>query len=200
VGFNPAPRPVATPAELRLLVHVGTNGAARLLKEVIQMWKAGTYTNDDNGNLAPATPGRYVLLTDTALIPQYQGITLRDGVGVGRRYSTVAYDFPGQTLDLAGLFAVNQSLGVTNTMAADWPTNPFRHRYHPDHQTRDSYDITRAITVAILPPPTNAPPDYGDGRLQGSYQEIVTGLHKTNIIATGTISLVRVSRVGVLNQ
>jgi hypothetical protein len=119
---------------------------------------------------------------------------------VGRRYSTVAYDFPGQSLDLSGVFAVNQSLGVTTTLAADWPTNPFRHRYHPDHQPRDSYNITRAITLQILPPPTNAPPDYGDQRLKGAYQEIITGLHRTNIIATGSVSLVRVSRVGMLNQ
>jgi len=200
VGFNPTPRPVGTPAELRLLVHVSSNGTARLLKEVIQLFKEGTYTNDANGNLTAATPGRYVLLTDPALVPQYKGVALRDGVGVGRRFSTVAYDFPGQSLALSGTFAANQSLRVTNTMSADWPTNPFRHRYHPDHQPRDSYDIKRDLTLQILPPPANAPPDYEDQRLVGTYQEIVTGLHKTNIIASGSISLVRVSRVGVLNQ
>ncbi len=43
------PTPVKSPLSLRLLVHVDSSGQARLLKEVIQMWRNGSYTNNASG-------------------------------------------------------------------------------------------------------------------------------------------------------
>jgi hypothetical protein len=201
IGFSPTTTPVAAPMNLRLLIHVDTNGVARLLKEVIQMWKEGTATNDVNGNAVADQPGRYVLLTDTALIPQYTGVTLRDGTSVGRRFSTATFDFPGSSLRLAGLFAPNEFLRGTNSIVAESPTNPFRHKFHPDHKQPDqSFTVVREITMQLLGPGANAPPDYGHRKLRGHYSETVKGLHRTNIVTTGTFDLVRIASTPLLNQ
>jgi hypothetical protein len=65
---NPTnPTPTKSEMNLRVLLHVDANGQTRLLKEVIQMWRDGTYTNDGSGNLVVAKPGQYVLLTDPAV-------------------------------------------------------------------------------------------------------------------------------------
>ena len=80
------------------------------------MWRDGTYTNDGSGNLVANKPGQYVLLTDDTLIPMFGGSALRDGESVGRRISTVGYDFPSSAtnnfLNLSGAFAINQKLSV----------------------------------------------------------------------------------------
>ena len=43
------PTPTKSEFKLRLLLHVDNTGQARLLKEVVQMWRDGTYTNDASG-------------------------------------------------------------------------------------------------------------------------------------------------------
>ena len=200
VGFDPTPKPVRTPAELRLLVHVDTNGTARLLKQVIQMWQEPVYTNDVSGVLYQSVAGRHVLLTDDTLVPQYTGVASRDTELAGRRFSSIAFDFPGTSLAFTGSFAYNQSLLTTNILPKSWPTNPFRHKYHPDHQSDASYDVVRVIGLRLKPATPDSPPDYGYRLLQGTYEETVSGLHKTNIFAAGTFTLQRVSSTGILNR
>ena len=89
------------------------------------------------GNLVVDKPGRYVLLTDDTLIPRFQGAAVRDGEPVGRRLSTVGYDFPtdptNNFLNLAGFFTFGQKLSGTLMLPFDHPTNPYRHKFHPDH-------------------------------------------------------------------
>src|SRR5688572_935239 len=87
------PRPTASEFQFRLLVHVDNNGQARLLQKVIQMWKNGTFTTDSNGLQVVDAPGRYVLVTDDRLLPNFTGATLRDGEPVGRRLSSAAFGF-----------------------------------------------------------------------------------------------------------
>ncbi len=193
-----APTPTGSPFNLRLLLHVDGTGQARLLKEVIEMWKNGTTTNDAAGNTSVATPGRYVLLTDDTLIGQYTGVTGRDGVPVGRRLSTAGFDFPDNELPLSGDFAIGSSVVGTNVMSETFARNPFKHRYHPDHQT--GFDIRRVIGLDFAAAPTNAPPGYGERVLDGVYHETVTGLHRTNIVVSGTFRLNRISATAVLNQ
>lgn len=207
-----ATTPVKNEFGLRVLLHVNTNGETSLLKEVIQMWQDGTYTNDSQGALVPAVPGHYVLVTDDARIAQFQGATLRDGVPVGRRLSTVNFDFASGSannfLSLSGAFAVGSVVSGGITLAPDFPTNPFMHKYHPDHDNKnangdtkiESYQVTRTFSLEFAPPPTNAPPDYGYNRIDGVYRETLSGLHRSDIAVSGTFTLTRMAVTGVLNQ
>jgi len=193
-----APTPTGSEFNLRLLLHVDGNGQTRLLKQVIEMWQDGTSTNDVDGNTVLVTPGHYVLLTDDSLIGQFTGVSARDGVPVGRRLSSAGFDFADNELPLAGDFAIGSSVVGTNTMSETFQRNPFKHRYHPDHQK--GYDITRVIGLQFSGTPTNAPPGYGERVLDGLYRETVTGLHRTNIVVGGTFRLNRIATTAVLNQ
>jgi hypothetical protein len=212
---NPTnPTPTKSELNLRLMVHVAANGRTRLLKEVIQMWRNGTLTNDSSGNRFVDRPGEYVLLTDDTLIPMFSGATLRDGESVGRRLSTIGYDFPSSAtnnfLNLAGTFAIGQILTGTLNLPYDHPTNPFKHKYHPDHDNLDarfdkpaveSFATTRAIRMefAAVPPAGPAVPDFGFNEMGGVYRETVTGIHKNAIHLSGTFRLSRVSQISELN-
>jgi hypothetical protein len=212
---NPAnPTPTKSEFNLRLLVHVDAGGQSRLLKQVIQMWKDGTYTNNPSGSRVQATPGRYVLLTDDRLISRFQGAAARDGTPVGRRISTVGFDFPADPtnnfLALSGFFAVGQSLAGLLGQEADAPTNPFKHKYHPDHDNltprfdgpvMEAYDTVREIELefSATPPAGTSSPDYGYNVLGGTYRETIYGLHKADLYVRGTFLLTRLSTIAELN-
>jgi hypothetical protein len=92
-------------------------------------------------------------------------------------------------------------------LGANHPTNPFRHRQHPDHKV--GFSISRGITVAF---------DTGNGtnlqtaglgvdHITGTYHEEISGLHKPlgpsqniGLITEGVISLDHISPVATLNQ
>lgn len=213
-GDPSTPTPTRSEMNLRLILHVDGTGQTRLLKEVIQMWRDGTFTNDANGNQVLEKPGSYVLLTDDTKISQFQGATVRDGVTVGRRLSTVGYDFPSTTasnyLNVAGNFAIGQTLTTTLTLPFDYAANPFLHKYHPDHDNLNSrfdepaveaYAVSRQVEMDLLasPPSGSVPPDYGFNELGGNYRETITGLHKNPIHVNGTFQLRRASYVAELN-
>ncbi len=207
------PLPVGKHFELRVLIHVDAGGRARLLKQAIQMWQNGTLapSPDDPTYLTTETPGRYVLLTDDSLIPDFTGATVRDGVPVGIRVSTIDYDFAGNELDLDGVFDMTGSLHGTIVIPSEFPTNPFLHRYHPDHDDLDAqflnfkaeaYEVTREVEFDFseTDPKGLNPPDWGDSTVGGTYHETLTGLHRYPIFVSGTFRLQRVSAVSVLNQ
>jgi hypothetical protein len=212
---NPTtPTPTKSQMNLRLLLHVDANGQTRLLKEVLQMWRDGTYTNDGSGNFVVDRPGQFVLLTDDALIGQFQGAAVRDGEPVGRRLSTIGYDFPASAsnnfVNLTGTFAINESINGVLTLPYDHPNNPFKHKYHPDHDNltvrfdgsaMESYTVTRAVQLQLAASPPNGPavPDYGYNELGGNYSETITGLHKNPIHIGGNFRLTRVARIAELN-
>jgi hypothetical protein len=208
------PTPTKSPLNLRLLVHVGADGQARLLKEVLQMWSDGAFTTDAAGNRVVDTPGEYVLLTDDSLIPLFGGAGLRDGVPMGRRLSTIGYDFPSSAannyLNLSGAFAIDEDLTATLTLPYDHPTNPFLHRYHPDHDNLnarfdgpaiEAYTTTREIRFgfAASPPDGPAAPDFGYNEMGGTYRETITGIHQSAIHVSGTFRLARMSFIAELN-
>ncbi len=97
-SFTPSnPFPTATEFQFRLLVQVDASGQARLLQQVIPMWKNGSYTTNAQGIKEVDQPGRYVLLTDeryALIIPDVTGAALRDGQPVGRRFSSAALASP----------------------------------------------------------------------------------------------------------
>ena len=217
---NPTnPTPVSAPFDLRMILHVDTNGTTRLLREVIQMFRVGTYTNNAAGQQVLSQPGQYVLLTDDTLLSQFTGAALRDGTPVGRRISTASFDFdpPGGTnyIVMNGGFGVNNTLGCSITLAPATPTNPFLHRYHPDHDNLDAfyqplsanvpqevYTVTRQIQLQFTPTdPAGTPStDYGYNTIGGVYNETIQGIHRNPLVSRGTFHLTRVVTTPVLNQ
>ncbi len=215
LGAGNFPTPTRSEFSLRLLLHVDTNGTVRLLKDVVQMWQEATYDFDELGRRVQQTPGRYVLLTDERLIPQYKGAALRDGEMVGRRLSTADFPFPSTPannfLPLTGTFAIDNTVSGSYTLGANDPLNPFKHKFHPDHDNLDAtftsfrseaYEYSRSFQLLIAPANTIglAASDYGYTSLSGVYSETVRGLHRTAIAARGTFQLRRVISTPVLNQ
>jgi hypothetical protein len=207
------PTPVGRPFQQRFLMHVDASGQARLLKDVIQMWDEGTTmpSASNPGFNVVNQPGRFVLLTDKDLIGLYSGAANRDGASVGLRYSTVAYDFRDETLDFTGSFLPGQSIAVTAVVESDLPTNPFKHRYHPDHDNLDeqflnprveAYQVVRNMQFefSVQDPLGGNPPGWGDTIVGGVFEESITGLHKNAIFTSGKFRLRRVSAVPTLNQ
>ena len=210
------PTPTSSEFSLRLMLHVDAGGNARLLKEVIQMWEDGTYTNNSQGFRVVNRPGRYVLLTDDRLIGDFSGATLRDGTPVGRRISTAGFWFdagPTNCLIMSGVFGGANSLSVSITNTSASPTNPFKHRYHPDHDNLDAqyqpitngnpevFTLIRDIQLDFST--TNLPgrndPDYGYDEKVGTYHEKLTGLHSRPLFVQGTFRFTRVLANDQLN-
>lgn len=212
-SVNPTvPTPTKSQMSLRLLLHVDNNGQSRLLKEVIQMMADGTYTNDPSGVPVQASPPRVVLVTDDRLIGQFQPIAVRDGQLVGRRFSSATFDFDGgstNVLPLTGAFGGSNTLRGTIVLVPNAPTNPFRHKYHPDHDNLDAtfrnasteaYTVVRAFDLIFSETGPANEPDYGYNTIGGTYRESIAGLSKNDIVVRGDFTLTRVATTGVLNQ
>ncbi len=110
-------------------------------------------------------------------------------------------------LPMSGSFGPGGSGLTTEIMLpANHPTNPFRHRRHPDHTV--GFNITREISLgfdaADLQPLGGA--NYGIDRISGSYDEEIFGLHKPlgpqqdiGLKVRGTFLLNRISLIDTLN-
>ena len=215
------PTNTASAFQFRIVVHVDETGQARLLQRVLQMWKPGTYMPDpdDPSKQIVDQPGRFVLVTDESLIQQIPGLTgaaLRDDQPVGRRFSTAAFGFRGPIpMNGTGDFGVSHSnFSCPVVLDYDDAVNPFKHRFHPDHDNMDpgflqklpeaqeSFTVTRQLQFQF----TDSDPDnlslagWGDNQLGGSYLETITGLHKQPLYIQGTFRLQQASRVSVLND
>ena len=197
----------------RLLVHVDNDGKARLLQKALVMWDPGVSAANSDGRQVVQTPGRYVIVTDYSLLSHFQGSVLRDGQAVSRRYSTTGFVLRTNLL-MTGTFG-GDSLNATVLLDYNDPLNPFKHRYHPDHDNLDentpqnllpngqeSFDIARSISLQF----TDTDPDglavagWGDNQMGGHYLETINGLHKQPIVMSGTFRLQQASRVGLLND
>jgi hypothetical protein len=218
------PVPTASEFQFRLLIHVDNSGQARLLQKVIQMWKDGTFATDTNGLQVVDEPGRYVLVTEDRFIPNFTGATLRDGQPVGRRLSSSAFGFRSPIPMTGNFGAANELLQCAVTIGHDDELNPFKHRFHPDHNNKDdsptpqplplktnvhglrftaeSSTVKRDITLQF----TAGDPDnlslagFGDDQLGGIYRETMTGLHKDALQIEGVFRLQHASRIGMLND
>ena len=207
------PVPVGADFRFRVMIHVDQSGTPRLLKEVIELWKNGTEIPDPEnpGATIVDEPGHYVLITDEGLVSNFEGAALRDGQPVGYRVSTINYDFDGQSVLMTGAFGTNGSLSVTLTEDSDAATNPFKHKYHPDHNNLDeqylghveeAYTVTRntSFEFAATDPFGRELANYGSSVLGGTFTETLSGLHRNDIAVEGTFLLNRVSTRPVLNQ
>ena len=109
---------------------------------------------------------------------------------------------------MSGSIAAGGMVSGSIYLGASHPTNPFRHRRHPDHTI--GYAISRALTVQFDgASSTNALATSGFGvqRITGTYREQIQGLHKPlgpnqniGLITEGPIVLDRISQVDTLNQ
>jgi hypothetical protein len=204
-------RPAGGDFQLRLIVHVDGNGTASLLQHVFLVRKPPTFKPDPEnpGFNILDQPGRTVVITDEALIPQIIGTADI----VGRRVSSVAFGFK-QPLALAGGAFGTGALNGTVTLDYDHPLNPFTHIYHPDHNNLDerfeqklpegkeSFSVTRSLSLefAATDPAGLNPPGWGETELGGTYHETITGIHRSAIQVSGNFRLVRVSSAAALNQ
>ena len=179
-----------------LILHIDAAGQVRLLKQVIQAWDE--------------TEGRYVLLTDDAKVSQFS--TSLNGKAVARRISSAAfgelspaeprYEAPmtGQVGEIGG------SLACTVVVRPDDPSNPFRHRYHPDHKdSAQAYEVTRAIELTFGDQDADGQSIAGASALGwgaagtgGIYRETLTGLHRSPIRVEGTFLLQKVNDIATL--
>ena len=207
------PTPVKDEFGVRMIIHVDGSGVVRLLKEVIQLWIEGTRVPDPEtpGFFTVDEPGHYVLVTKESLISSFDGAALRDGEPVGLRVSTVGYDFPQEFLPMTGTFAPGGTVSVGLVIDSQSPTNPFLHRYHPDHDNLDvrfagfreeAYPVSRTISLELTPtdPLGIDRPGSNDSQVSGTYRETLSGLHRNDIAVEGYFDLRRVSGRPFLNQ
>lgn len=184
-----------TSAQLRLILHVDATGNVRLLKDVIVAKRS------------PADGFDTVLVTDPARLAALPLATdLATSRVAGQRFSTVAYDFTDddatptdQVLNLAGGLGGGFECQGTLRLPHDHPTNPFRHKYHPDHSNEGpkAYTITRALKLHGF----GAVEEVGGvTQLRCSYEEKIAGLHLAELTVQGTTILRRVATTPVLNQ
>jgi len=211
---NPTqPQPTASEFQIRLIVHIDENNQARLLQQVTLLWKPGTRKPDpDNPEYTIVDkPGEYVLITKDSLLSQYSGAAVRDNKQVGRRLSSAAFVFTDPVLMTGN---VNTSLKCTINIDYDHPLNPFKHKYHPDHDNlgydfektlpegKESFTIKRYIELQFTEddPAGIYQPVWGDTQIGGVYREHFEGLHKSALYVEGTFLLNLVSRVSMLNE
>ena len=95
------------------------------------------------------------------------------------------------------------------SLPADSAGNPFKHRYHPDHDNLDSsfktyseeaYTVRRTVRL-IVPEGQGSATQVGSGQdqIEGVYEEVVQGLHRIPITAKGTFQIKRILAVGTLD-
>ncbi len=206
-------QPTASEFQFRLILHVDNGGDVRLLQNVVLAWTNGVYATNQQGYSQVASPGRYALITDQSLLSKFSGSALRDGTITGRRFSSAAFGFRDPILvSRAGNFGdTNALFSCTVPLGFDDALNPFKHRYHPDHnnlddhyatQIRECPDVTRQISFqfSASDPENTTLAGWGDNQLGGIYSERITGLHKNPVTTQGIFRLYRASTVDVLND
>ena len=208
---NPAiTRPAGGQFPFRLIVHVDEAGVARLLQHVFMVRKPPTFRPDpeNEGFNIIDQPGRTLVVTDETFIP----LLIGNVAIVGRRISSAAFAFD-QPITLGGAFGAGTLNGAT-TVDYNHRLNPFRHRYHPDHNNLDerfeqtlpegkeAFTVARSLALEFTAnaPDGQNPPGWGSTEMGGVYRETVSGLHRTPINLSGNFRLVRASRTAQLNE
>jgi hypothetical protein len=205
--------PTDSQFQFRLILHVDNAGDTRLLQKVIVAWTNGVYATNEAGYRETVAPGRYVLVTDESLLNRFSGSAVRDGTVTGNRVSSAAFGFSHPILltRSANFGETNGNFSGLVPLGFDDAVNPFKHRYHPDHNNlNDRYDavepeapeVSRQILLQFTAAdPANATlAGWGDNQLGGTYNETITGLHKFPIVTRGTFRIIRASSVPVLND
>lgn len=190
---------------LRILLHVDASGTMRLLKEALLMEEKNS-------------PNNKVVLADSGLASGYNGVSLRDGVMVGLRTSAIGYDFKGSTRNCTGVLKINGTAECSFTLLPDDPTNPFLHRFHPDHDNLDesfsksseeAYKIDRTFKLTFSDrypanpdepkrPDASKPLNWGVSEFGGTFSETITGLHKKTLSVSGWFTIRQLAKIANL--
>jgi hypothetical protein len=185
-GGEVDPRRTQSPFPLRLIVHRAANGDTRLLQQVYLGTDGNTTTLATAENLFPSS-----------LKPSAR---------------TSTSHFPADLVRL-GVGALGSSGTVTFEVLLDYDSdsNPFVHRFHPDHDNldsrfegklpagRESFTVRRAITLEFKPTlPGIHDPAWGVSMLGGTYTEVVTGLRSMPVSTSGTFILYRLDDTSTL--
>ncbi|HAB18040.1 MAG TPA: hypothetical protein DCE44_16520 [Verrucomicrobiales bacterium] len=182
-------KPVVPPASWRIVLHVDATGNVSLLKDAIIAARAGT---DD---FEP------VVLTKPALLGALSLQRTNNAV-LGQRLSTVAYDFTDNdatpddfALRLAGTLGQAETCAGTLTLDKNHPTNPFRHKFHPDHA--EGLSITRSFHLTFTSAIFETAGVY---HIKANYEETLQGLVTFELKVSGEVTLTRVASTPSLNQ
>ncbi|MFM8421111.1 MAG: immunoglobulin domain-containing protein, partial [Verrucomicrobiota bacterium] len=197
------PTPVRDPFDLRILLHVDTQGVCRLLEQVTLLSTPPALGSDDPGGVP-------VLLTGAAGFSRYRGVALRGRDLVGRRYSTPFFPMwntNGIPFDAA--LSLGGTLQASWSLPADAAVNPFKHRYHPDHDNLDAsfrvhrnegYALRRTVKLTVPErQASNARAGVGQDDIEGLYEEVVQGVHRTPMTVRGSFQIKRILAVGTLD-
>lgn len=186
--------PAQSEARLRILLHVDATGKVRLLKDAIIASKSTNLKEQ-------------IIVTKSSLLSSLPVLRSAPANAVlGQRFSTVSFDFTDNdtnpndaALDLEGGLGANLECGGVLLLDKSHPTNPFRHKFHPDHANEGpkAYTITRTVKLQSTGGIQNI--DAVD-QLIGNYQETITGLNRAPLTVLGTVRLTRVSTASALNQ
>jgi hypothetical protein len=143
-----------------------------------------------------------------ALLPDY---VVNDVAGETRRVSSAAFSMVSPLAATGGDFGdLSEVLDFSILIGPDDPLNPFKHKYHPDHDNLDvkfnpidfdavdpylweAYEVQRRIQLALteLPPMDGATPaiaaelDWGGVVWGGLYKEVIQGIHQNDITVKG---------------
>jgi hypothetical protein len=114
---------------------------------------------------------------------------------------------PVTSVALTGSLIPGGTLSGTLYLGDDHPTNPFRHKFHPDHTY--GFEITRKLSLTVDTSGSGAfqKGSFGVDRLTGVYKEEIFGLHKPlgpqsniGLKTEGTFTLSRLTTKDSLNQ
>ena len=215
IDASTTPVPTSSDFQFRLILHVDAQGQTKLLQQVIQLWKNGTTVPapDDATKNIVEQPGQFVLVTDESLLPNFLGSSVRQGKKVGKRISSAAFGFSSPVEMGMGF---GERLSGVIASGHDDALNPFKHRYHPDHDNKnerfdegvtltegkESFAVKRELALEFTDtdPEGLNNPGWQDTHFGGIYKEQITGIHRHPIHVQGNFLLRHVSRVSVLND
>jgi hypothetical protein len=194
VALPPAQTGTSTPNpfKLRTLLHISDGGTYNLLSRVYL------------GTLAAAPNATGLSTLESKL--------KADSLDTAMRFS--AAHLPPGSVFLGSRSGSSCTFTVTNPY--NGATNPFVHKYHPDHDNQDalfqntlaagveSPNISRScvFTFTATPPAGSTTPvsSWGSSVIGGTYSENITGIHKETLNVSGTFELRRASEIGTLSQ
>jgi hypothetical protein len=193
--------PTSRSYPLRFILHVDDNGVARILSQVFlgQLNQVGNHVG--------------ICTSESHLLASAKSKATR----------IVSAHMPlDRVIAATGTVGNASTLELTIDIPFNDPTNPFVHKYHPDHDNKtakgaalsagqESYNISREIKFSFTAtPPTDGESSSGWGSsvIGGNYTETIQGLSKDTkgvgngdgIHLRGTFELRRVSEIGILTD